>query len=309
MGAKIQRRAILIFAVTIAGLYIVLLPHDRLPGGKDFTSLTQVRANLSKNIHLGLDLRGGSHLVMQVKADDVIEQITQKNIEVAKHTLNEKDWKFNDLKQTGKDEITITVPDRSKNSDIISQLNTDFGSGWKASEIGNTITYKLDQTEQNGLRERATAQAMQIIDNRINAFGVAESTIQRQGSNDQYEILLEMPGVDDPERVKATLNAESHLDLKPVAKGTQNSPPYPTEEAARAAMATLPGGPDNYEILPIHDKRGAGEGFLILEKNPVGPERRAGIFRAVWRRELSDQFPAHAGRFEAIRRLDGGTYQ
>ena len=70
MGAKIQRRAILIVIVTIVGLYIVLLPHDRLPGANDFTSWTQAKANLSKNIHLGLDLRGGTHLLMQVKANE-----------------------------------------------------------------------------------------------------------------------------------------------------------------------------------------------------------------------------------------------
>jgi preprotein translocase subunit SecD len=272
MGAKIQRRAILIFVVTIVGLYIVLMPHDRLPGAKDVTSWTQAKANLSKNIHLGLDLRGGTHLLMQVKTNEYIkEKITKKNVDAAKNALNGKDnLPFNDIKATGDDEITITVPDRSKNSDIIGVLNPEFGTGWKASEIGNTIVYRLDVSEQNNIRDRVTEQAKQIIENRINAFGVAEPTIQRQGSNDQYEILLEMPGVDDPERVKATLNAESQLDLKPVAKNTQM--PYPTEDAAKQALATLPGGPDSYDVLPIHEGHPGGsliDGFVILEKNPV----------------------------------------
>jgi preprotein translocase subunit SecD len=272
MGAKIQRRAILIIVVTIVGLYIVLLPHDRLPGANDFTSWTQAKANLSKNIHLGLDLRGGTHLLMQVKANEYIrEKITKKNVEAGKNALNGKDnLPFNDIKATGDDEITITVPDRSKNSDIIGVLNTEFGAGWKANEIGNTIVYKLDVSEQNNIRDRVTEQAKQIIENRINAFGVAEPTIQRQGSNDQYEILLEMPGVDDPERVKATLNAESQLDLKAVAKNTQI--PYPTEDAAKQALAALPGGPDNYDVLPIHEGRTGGspiDGFVIVEKNAV----------------------------------------
>jgi preprotein translocase subunit SecD len=272
MGAKIQRRAILILIVTIVGLYIVLLPHDRLPGANDFTSWTQAKANLSKNIHLGLDLRGGTHLLMQVKANEYIrEKITKKNVEAGKNALNGKEnLPFNDIKATGDDEITITVPDRSKNSDIIGVLNSEFGTGWKANEIGNTIVYKLDVSEQNNIRDRVTEQAKQIIENRINAFGVAEPTIQRQGSNDQYEILLEMPGVDDPERVKATLNAESQLDLKAVAKNTQI--PYPTEDAAKQALAALPGGPDNYDVLPIHEGRtGASpiDGFVIVEKNAV----------------------------------------
>jgi preprotein translocase subunit SecD len=272
MGAKIHRRAIMICVVTIVGLYIVLLPHDRLPGQKDFTSWTQVKGNLSKNIHLGLDLRGGVHLLMQVKANEYIrEKITKKNVDTGKNALNQKgDLPFNDIKATSDDEITITVPDRSKNSDIINLLNSEFGAGWRASEIGNTIVYRLDVSEQNAIRDRVTNQAMQIIENRINAFGVTEPTIQRQGSNDLYEILLEMPGVDDSERVKATLNAESQLDLKAVAKSTQM--PYPTEEAAKQALAALPGGPDNYDVLPIHELRAGAapiDGFVIVEKSAV----------------------------------------
>ncbi|HKF57898.1 MAG TPA: protein translocase subunit SecD, partial [Blastocatellia bacterium] len=241
-------------------------------GANDFTSWTQAKANLSKNIHLGLDLRGGTHLLMQVKANEYIrEKITKKNVEAARNALNGKEnLPFNDIKATGDDEITITVPDRSKNSDIIGVLSSEFGAGWKANEIGNTIVYKLDVSEQNNIRDRVTEQAKQIIENRINAFGVAEPTIQRQGSNDQYEILLEMPGVDDPERVKATLNAESQLDLKAVAKNTQI--PYPTEDAAKQGLAALPGGPDNYDVLPIHEGRTGGspiDGFVIVEKNAV----------------------------------------
>jgi preprotein translocase subunit SecD len=271
MGAKIQRRAILIFVVTIAGLYIVFFPHNRLPVAKDVTSWSQVKANLSKNINLGLDLRGGSHLVMQVQANDYIKSITDKDVDAAINSLKTKDLPYNEVKATG-GEITITVPDRTKNSDIINQLNSDFGAGWRASEVGNTIVYKLDQNEQNTLRDRATDQAMQIIENRINAFGVSEPTIQRQGSNDQYEILLEMPGVDDPERIKATLNAESHLELDAVAKGTQFPPPYATKEAADAALAALPGGAETYRVLPIHERNISGtatDGFVIVEKRPV----------------------------------------
>src|SRR5215470_7988160 len=119
MGAKIQRRAILIFIVTLVGLYLVFLPHNRLPVAKDFTSWSQIKTNLSKNINLGLDLRGGSHLVMQVQANDYIKSITDKDVDTATNSLKTKDLPYNEVKATGIGEITITVPDRTKNSDII----------------------------------------------------------------------------------------------------------------------------------------------------------------------------------------------
>jgi preprotein translocase subunit SecD len=278
MGTKIRRRALMISIVSLVGLYLIFMPHNRRPGVKDFTSWSRVKENLHNNINLGLDLRGGSHLVMQVQANDVIKTFADKDVEQAKKILQDKGWPFNEVKRTAIDEVTITVPDRSKNSDIIAELRSDFnnllpsGRGWTPSEVGTNIVFKLDVNEQNELRNRATDQAMQIIENRLNAFGVAESTVQRQGSQDQYQILLEMPGVDDPERVKDTLNADSNLEIRPVAKGPQSS--YPTKDAAEAFGKSLPKWPDNYDVVPYHERAGAeggssSDGWVVVEKTPV----------------------------------------
>jgi len=276
MRSKLRTRTIIIILVTLVGLYVVMMPHDRRPGLKDFTSWSQVKQNLSDNIRLGLDLRGGSHLVLQVQTDDVIKGITQKNLESAEAKLKEKGWPVTEIK-AGVDELTIVVPDRTRNSDIINELRADFnsqmseGTGWSANESGNTIVFKLDQSVQNAERERATRLAQQIIDNRVNAFGVAEPTVQRHGGEGRYQILVQMPGLDDPERVKNTLNADSSLELKMVARGTQM--PYPTKEAAEAAARTQPGGLDAYETVLYRSRADNGgpasEGWVVLEKKPV----------------------------------------
>lgn len=272
MRRNLRTRTIIIAIVTLVGLYLVFMPHDRWPSIKDFTSWSQVKANLSKNIRLGLDLRGGTHLVMQVQTDDVIKLYTAKNVDAGRSKLKESNLPFNEIKATAVDEITVTVPDTSKNSDIVRELENVFGSGWKYREVGNSIIFKFDQAAQNELRDQATEKALQIIRNRVDAFGVAEPTIQRHGARDQYQILLQMPGVDDPERVKNTLNADSTLELKPVAKGTQI--PYETKEAAENALKSLPGGADNYEVLfyrerPDAEGGSSRHGWIIVEKNPI----------------------------------------
>lgn len=277
MRSKIQRRAIIIVAVTLLGLYLLAMPRGRWPGRADFTSWAKIKENLSGNIHLGLDLRGGSHLVMQVQADDAIKTLTRKNVDVAKGKLQEKNWAFNEIKATGVDELVISVPDTTNNSEIVKELENDFnslmpsGTGWKTNEVGNTITFKLGQDEQNQLRERATEQAKQIIQNRIDAFGVAEPFVGRHGGAGSYQILLQMPGIDDPERVKNALNADSNLELKAVAKGTQF--PYATKEAAESAAQSQPGGADNYEVLHYRERHVEGgatqDGWAIVEKDPI----------------------------------------
>jgi preprotein translocase subunit SecD len=269
MQKKIQRRVLIILAVTLGGTAIVFRPHHK-PTMRDFTSWSQIKANLSENIHLGLDLRGGSHLVLQVQTDEVIKKITQQNVESAKTRLKEKNLPFTEIKDDGIGRIVVTVPDNTRNSDIVSELKADFGD-WTIDEHGNSIVATLSDAEQNLLRDRATDQAKAIIENRVNAFGVTEPTIQRHGGEGTYQILVQMPGIDDTERVKNTLNADSNLELKMVAKGTQI--PYPTKEAAEAAMKAQPGGDANYEVLQYRDRPDAGgalqEGWVVLEKTPV----------------------------------------
>jgi len=274
MKSKIRNRAIIILVVTIVGIAIVFKPHHK-PGIKDFTSWTQIKQNLSENIHLGLDLRGGSALVMQVQTDEVIQKVTQRNGEVARAKLQEKNLPFTNVNADVPGKVTIDASDNTKNSDIVRELESDFGSDWTVTEKGNSITAALSDAKQNELREKATQQAMAIIDLRVNAFGVTEPTIQRQGGEGTYQILIQMPGIDDPDRVKNTLNADSNLELKLVAKGTQV--PYPTKEQAETAAKTTPPGTDSYtsqyEVVFYRDRPDTGgpaqEGWIIVGKTPV----------------------------------------
>jgi preprotein translocase subunit SecD len=279
MRKDIRNRTIIIVLVTLVGLYLVLMPSvkERWPNGKDFTSWSQIKENLSNNINLGLDLRGGSHLVMQVQTNDVIKAITEKNVEAAEAKLKAKGWPYNEIKATGVDEITITLPDRTRAADIINELEAEFNShttearGWTGSEKGNTIVFKFAEDAQNKERERATMLAKEIIDKRVNEFGVKEPIVQRHGGEGRYQILIQMPGVDDPERVKNTLNADSNLELKLVAKGTEL--PYPTKEAAETAARGLEGGLDKHEVVLYRPRAEGGaapaEGWVVLDKTAV----------------------------------------
>ena len=160
MRKDIRNRTIIIILVSLVGLYLVFMPSvkERWPNGKDFTSWTRVKENLANNINLGLDLRGGSHLVMQVQTNDVIKGITTKNVEAAEAKLKEKGWDYEKIEATGVDEITVTLPDRSRAADIINELDRDFdsqtpeGTGWDGTERGNTVVFKFAEDVQN--RER-----------------------------------------------------------------------------------------------------------------------------------------------------------
>src|ERR1041385_6105412 len=85
---NLLQRAIIIGIVTLVGIYIVIGPHGRRPHAQDF-KWSGVKANLANNIHLGLDLKGGSHLVMRVKVEDYLKRRTEDDAVPAQNAAKE----------------------------------------------------------------------------------------------------------------------------------------------------------------------------------------------------------------------------
>ena len=100
----------------------------------------------------------------------------------------------------------MTTGDAAKVKDareaVEKKVDVSDNAGWSFSSSGPTITWSLNGSTQRLLAESATEQALKIIDNRINAIGVAEPTLQRHGGQNSHQILLQMPGIQDPEHVK-----------------------------------------------------------------------------------------------------------
>lgn len=229
-------RTIIIVAITIAGFYLVFGPR-RTPTQADFT-WTGIKANLAENINLGLDLKGGSHLVMRVKTDDYLKTLTENNAQAALTTAQDAKLPVtgNAIKaENGNYSVTLNVSDGTQSQAILEEVKkkVDF-SAWNQSTSGNDIVWSLPAQAQELLKRQAVEQALKIIESRINAFGVKEPTLQRHGAESSGQILLQMPGVDDPERVKKLIGAESNLSLAKLVSPPNPSPvqTYPTKEAA-----------------------------------------------------------------------------
>ncbi|HVE57617.1 MAG TPA: protein translocase subunit SecD [Pyrinomonadaceae bacterium] len=244
----------IIIAITLIGIYLVFGPR-RVPTGNDFT-WSGIKQNLADNINLGLDLKGGSHLVMRVKTDDYLKTLTENNAQAALTAAKDaKDTEGKPLPvkdtstvaENGNYSVTLNLDDASKAQAVIDEVKkkVDF-SQWTESQSGNSINWTLPSRAQEVMKEQAVEQALKIIESRINAFGVKEPTLQRHGSKSSGQILLQMPGVDDPERIKKLINADSNLALMKVAGETFQT--YPTEEAAKQSLGGVV--PPNRKIFP-----------------------------------------------------------
>lgn len=253
---NLLQRAIIIAIITIAGIYIVIGPRHR-PTLHDFT-WSGLKDTLATNIHLGLDLKGGTHLVMRVKTDDVLKTLTQTDANAIELAAKENGLPLKGVTAEtsgGNYRITLEASDPSKLSDIqeVAKKKVELFD-WSASTSGNTIVWTLPPAAQSKIAEQATDQAQRIIESRLDAVGVAEPLVQRHGSQSSHQILVQMPGIQDPERVKQLLKAESKLELVHVVSPPSPGPAqtYTTEEEAKASLG--PTVPTNRRVLPYGER-------------------------------------------------------
>src|SRR5437588_1528091 len=259
---NLLQRAIIIAIVTVLGFYIVLGPHGRRPHAQDL-KWSGIKANLANNIRLGLDLKGGSHLVMRVKIEDYLKRLTEDNAVTAQNAA--KDSGF-DVKEAhaetsgGNYRVAMTLADPTKVSAardaVQKKVEVSDNAGWSFSSSGATMTWTLNGSTQRTMAESATEQALKIIESRINAIGVAEPTLQRHGGQNSHEILLQMPGIQDPEHVKQLLAGQSHLELVHVISPANPSPAqtYFSKEEATASLNSGGNMPATRRVLPYTER-------------------------------------------------------
>ncbi|HXP43542.1 MAG TPA: protein translocase subunit SecD [Candidatus Acidoferrales bacterium] len=213
-------------------------------------------AAMTNRIHLGLDLRGGTHLILQVQVNDAINVDSDNAVEILKEQLNKKKIAFADISkpdpQNSPDKIILKgVPADSRKDllDIASERLPEYNL---TSGADNTWTLAMKPQILSDLKNKAVTQAIETIRNRIDSLGVSEPTIQEHGLG-QYQILVQLPGVDDPARVKDIMQSTAMLEIKQVLGG-----PYASEQAALQEKGGVL--PADAMLLPGHGAPGATGG-------------------------------------------------
>lgn len=241
---NLLQRFIIIAIVTILGLYVVIGPRTSEAARNYFRG--GFKDTLANNIHLGLDLKGGSHLVMRVKTEEYLKTIADNNALAASDAakaagINVK-TAHSDISNNAY-RVVLEANDGAKMDELRDAVQKKIDlRDWTASTSGNTITWTLTTAAQRLLAQQAVDQDLKIIESRINAFGVTEPTLQTHGNPNDHQILLQMPGIQDPERVKKLLVTASRLDLVHVVSPPSPAPAqtYATEEEAKTAAGNSP---------------------------------------------------------------------
>ena len=211
-------------------------------------------AAMQKNIHLGLDLKGGTHLILQVQVNDAVNVDSDNAVERLKADLRARKINYSEISKpdpvNNPDKIVLKgVPPESR-SDLLSIVQDRLPEYQLTSGADNSWAVSMKQQSLTDLKNRAVSQAIETIRNRIDQLGVSEPIIEEHGLG-QYQILVQLPGVDDPARVKDIMQSTAMLEIRQSFGG-----PYSSEQQAlQDKGGVLP--PDEV-LLPAGHNVGAG---------------------------------------------------
>ncbi len=189
-------------------------------------------------IHLGLDLRGGTHLILQVMVEEAVGAVTDNDLAKIQESVktsapgalaNKPDPKVPET-------LTVTGLTADNSGTVRDYLDTNFANDYDISSgPNNSLTMTMKKAAADQIRTHAVAQAIDTIRDRVDRLGVSEPEIQEYGLG-QYQILVELPGVDDPGRVKDIIQSTARLEIHQVTGG-----PWPDQQTAMQALGgTVP---------------------------------------------------------------------
>ena len=232
MTKNLWIKALLILIVLLVFLYGIFGLPQKLSG-------EGLASAILERIHLGLDLKGGTHLILQVMVNDAVNADTDRAIERLKEDLRSRNISYSDIAKPDSvnrpEQVVLKGVPPESSSDLRSLVQVRLPEYNLTSQAENNWLLEMKPTVVADLKNRAVTQAIETIRNRVDQLGVTEPTIQEHGLG-QYQILVQLPGVDDPARVKQIIQSTAMLEVRQAISG-----PYASEqEALQANGGMLP---------------------------------------------------------------------
>jgi preprotein translocase subunit SecD len=256
-------------AIFILGVILVCIVG--LVGRPDFPpkSWAGIKSNFSNSIKLGLDLQGGTHLILQVQVQEAVSQETDQTLDHITTLLRDKTIKYDEIRKLTDTQILVhnIAPDQAGSArNVIADQFPDWNISPAPGETsGYVIT--MSPTRIANIQQQTMDQAEETIRRRIDALGLTEPLVAPYGQGEN-EIIVELPGEGDPNRAKGVIQAGGQLELHLVVDAT----PYSSEAAAMAAHGGIL--PPNAQLVqgksaPSSSGQPSVESWYLIDRVPV----------------------------------------
>jgi preprotein translocase subunit SecD len=250
MSKSLRNRIIFIVAVLLVSIFgIIGVPKGGL------------KESIARNIHLGLDLRGGIHLVLQVQVAEAVSHETDKDVarledDLTKAGITGTTVSKNDPAHP--ESIQIAGVPAAKGSDVRGIISSNYATYDTTSNPDGSIKLSMKLGAVRDLETRTLDQSIETIRQRIDSLGVSEPVIEKYGLGDN-EILVELPGETDPARVQDVIQSTARLEIHEVTGG-----PYGTDQDALTANPQ--GVPPDSMLLHGTGSAGTGDQVWMLKR-------------------------------------------
>ncbi len=199
------RLLIVLFTVVLAFIYLVpTISGGKIPSwwGKIFPT---------DSIHLGLDLQGGIHLLMEVDVEKALQASTDRLTESLKRMLGEEKLKVKDISQPEVGVINVKLDNPADVDKVKTFLGERLPTWSLVTTEGDVLVYRITDKERQRIEKLALDQAVETMRNRIDQFGVSEPEIRVQSGN---RILVQLPGIKDTRRAIDLIGKTAQLEFK-----------------------------------------------------------------------------------------------
>ncbi len=213
---------------------------------------------LDNRLNLGLDLQGGSYLLLEVQTDVLIEEEFENFSDTIRVIARENRVKINNIEKID-EELKV----RFDSSDKIDEIRSSFLQNYRSVKINiikNVASIKIDQLYKKSIQDAAIKQSLEIVRKRIDESGTKEPLIQRSGSD---RILLQLPGVKNPERIKDLLGKTAKLNFHMVDDDDTKSLSLNIAPFGKMIVSDI----NNEEIKYLLEKKSRVGGENLIDAN------------------------------------------
>ncbi len=253
-------------ALIIAVLVICVYGIFGVPSGVTGKALTEA---LTKRIHLGLDLRGGAHLILQVEVQEAVNAETDNTVASIKQDLNTAHLSFSEVYKPDPTKPTLVRVEgvsAAQAGAVNSLLENKYLNQYDVAngDTAGSFTLTMKPLIEKALEQKTDEQAIEAIRDRVDALGVSEPQIQQYGLGDN-QILVDLPGVENESQIEQIIQGTNRLEIHAVVGG-----PYKDEPTALASLGgSVPPDQELKSFAGMSDGESSAGSVYLLQRASV----------------------------------------
>ena len=230
MKKNLKQKLLIIIGVLVVFLYGAFFGFDppKIDSGQPLLG------QLTQHIHRGLDLQGGVHLILQVQVKEAVGTETDNSVARIEQDLKTAKLTVSQVSKpdpvNNPQSIRIEGINPTQFSAVQSLIDSKYSNEYDVSGSGGSLSVTMKPTVEKALDDKTVQNTIEVIRDRVDSLGVTEPVIQQYGLGDN-QILVELPGISDIDRVRSIITSTARLEIHAVVGG-----PYPDEQAALASV-------------------------------------------------------------------------